>query len=139
MRAIVMLFALAFSTFAAAQPNARAGDRIVGEWRGTSICTNLALLPACRDETTRYVFTGPIRDNTYHIAADKLVGQTFEPMGEFDLTYYSADDTWSYDLSRPTCVGCKWWFRIDASGLIGGVTGQSGAPLRRVSARRQTP
>lgn len=41
------------------------------------------LAPACKDETVRYVFTGPIGGtNTSHLAADKLVGKEYLPMGE---------------------------------------------------------
>ena len=46
MRLLVLPLALVISVLVAAKPIDPAGGRIVGEWRGTSICTNRKLLPA---------------------------------------------------------------------------------------------
>ena len=96
---IVLLFLFAAS--AATSPVDPAGKRICGEWRGTSRCTNLRLAPSCKDETVRYVFTGPIAGK-YHVAADKLVGKDYQPMGEMDFTYDVPDSTWSSKLDVPS-------------------------------------
>jgi hypothetical protein len=128
-----------FAALAASPPADPAGTRIRGEWRGTSLCTNLELAPACKDETVRYVFTGPIGGtNTYHVAADKLVGKTYQSMGEFDLKYGAVDSTWTYVLNAPRCKECRWWFRVRGSGLSGGLTTAAQDTLRKVTATRHS-
>jgi hypothetical protein len=137
MRPLVLLLAVMFAALAASPPTDPAGNRIRGEWRGRSLCTNLVLAPACKDETVRYVFTGPIGGtNKYHAAADRLVGKNYQPMGEMDLTYGAADSTWSGALNVPSCKECRWWFRIRGSGLIGGLTSAAQDTLRKVTAMR---
>ena len=137
MRLLVLPLALVISVLVAAKPIDPAGGRIVGEWRGTSICTNRKLLPACKDEIVRYVFTGPVKGtNTYHVAADKLVSGVYQAMGELDFEYAGAESTWTCDMNAPACPQCKWWFRVDKSGLVGGFTNGSGDALRKVAAKR---
>jgi hypothetical protein len=140
MRLLVIPLALAISSLAAGQPADPAGGRIVGEWRGTSICTNHELAPACKDEIIRYVFTGPAKaKKSYHLVADKLVSGKYETMGEMDFEYSGADSTWSCGFSSPRCPKCTWWYRIEKSGLVGGITSGSGDALRKVSAKRYVP
>jgi len=125
------------AALAASPPSSPAGNRIRGEWRGTSQCVNLVLAPACKDETVRYVFTGPIGGtNKYHVAADKLVGKSYQPMGEIDLKYDAADSTWTGALDVPSCKGCRWWFRVRGSRLTGGLTTAAQDTLRKVMATR---
>lgn len=140
MRTLLLpLTVVMFAALAASPPTDPAGNRIRGEWRGTSQCTNLLLAPACKDETVRYVFSGPIGGrNTYHVAADKLIGKTYQPMGEFDLTYGAADSTWTTVFNVPSCKECRWWFRIRGSRLTGGLTSAAQDTLRRVMATRQS-
>lgn len=125
----------------AASPAADApGDRILGEWRGSSTCTNLELLPACKDESVRYVFTAvPGASARYHVVADKLVAGEYQTMGEMDFDYVAAEALWVHDLHSSSCAQCRWWYRIDGAELVGGLTGQGGAALRKVSARRHEP
>jgi hypothetical protein len=131
------LLTVMFAALAASPPTDLAGNRIRGEWRGTSQCTNLVLAPACKDETVRYVFTGPIgRTNKYHAAADKLVGKNYQSMGDLDLTYDAADSTWTGVLDMPSCKECRWWFRIRGSRLTGGLTSGAQDTLRKVMAMR---
>ena len=86
MRPLTLSLVAMLATLAATPPIDPAGRRIVGEWRGTSLCTNRELAPACKDETVRYVFTGPIGGtNTYHLVADKLVGQDLPADGRDGL------------------------------------------------------
>ena len=58
---------------------------VAGDWTGTSLCTNLDLLPGCHDETVLYHFT-PRGENKVHLVADKIVDGKPESMGEFDMT-----------------------------------------------------
>ena len=140
MRPLIIPLTLAILVLAPSKPVDPAGGRIVGEWRGTSICTNRKLLPACKDEIVRYVFTGPAKDtNMYHLVADKLVSGSYEAMHEMDFEYAGAESTWTHDVGAPTCPKCMWWYRIDTSGLVGGVTSGSGDALRKVLAKRHVP
>jgi GNAT superfamily N-acetyltransferase len=134
---LALALALALSAAGAARADPSAGDRILGEWRGTSVCTNLELAPACKDETVRYVFTRKAGSvDLYHVVADKLVAGAFETMGEFDLEYSDADGTWFHELDAPRCPKCRWWFRIEPDELVGGAATASGQAIRKVVARR---
>ena len=140
----VMLLALTATSATSATPATPsidpAGRRIVGEWRGTSLCANRELAPACKDETVRYIFSGPIgTTNTYHLVAEKLVGTDYQSMGEMDLAYGSADSTWKNVFDARKCKQCAWRFRVRASGLVGALTTAEGDTLRRVSAVRHEP
>jgi hypothetical protein len=140
MRLLISTLVLFLTAAASPQRAASAGDQVIGEWRGTSLCTNLKLAPACKDETVRYVFTrNDGATNTYHQVADKLVSGTYETMGEMDFVYSAADATWSSELNARNCAKCKWWFRVNPQSLAGGLTDQSGEPLRKVLARRYVP
>ncbi len=134
-----LVLLLTVLVIAATPPTDPAGSRIVGEWRGTSLCTNLEIAPACKDESVRYFFTGPAAGtNTYHLVADKMVSGEYATMGEFDLEYASADSTWSRELEDRRGMHFTWWYRIDHSILRGGAVTASGDSLRRVSAKRVT-
>ena len=139
MRTLLLLLTVMFAALAASPATDPAGNRIRGEWRGTSQCANLVLAPACKDETVRYFFTGPIgATNTYHAAADKLVGKSYQSMGEMDLTYHAADSTWTGVLDVPSCKACRWWFRVRGSRLTGGLTSGAQDTLRKVMATRHS-
>jgi hypothetical protein len=60
-------------------------------------------------------------------------------MYEIDLRYSETEGSWFYQFDNPSCPHCRWWYRIDSSGLVGGVTNQAGDVLRKVSARRHAP
>jgi hypothetical protein len=140
MRFLISTLVLFLTAVASPQLMASAGDQVIGEWRGTSLCTNLERAPACKDEKVRYVFTrNDGAANTYHLVADKLVSGSYEPMGDMDLEFSAADATWSYELNARNCSKCKWWFRLNAKDLIGGLTDQSGEPLRKVLVQRHVP
>jgi hypothetical protein len=134
MRLLIVLF-LATSAFGASP-----GDRLLGEWRGTSICTDRANAPACKDETTRYVVTAKEgAKDTYQMVADKLIDGSWEFMGEFDLAYSASDATWTYDFKTRAGQPLRWWFRIVEGDLDGGITDRDGHRLRDVDAKRYKP
>jgi hypothetical protein len=60
-------------------------------------------------------------------------------MGDIDLVYSAADATWSYEFKTRNGDKCRWWFRLNAKDLIGGLTDQSGEQLRKVLVRRHVP
>ncbi len=140
MRLLLSTLVLLLTAAASTEPAAPAGDQVIGEWRGTSLCTNLKKAPACKDEKVRYVFTrNADATNTYHLVADKLVSGSYETMGEIDLVYSAADATWSYEFSTPNCAKCRWWYRMNAKDLIGGLSDQSEEQLRKVLVQRYVP
>lgn len=129
MRFLVLALALILSACAPPSP----GDRIVGEWRGTSTCTDRTAAPACQDEAVRYFISA--QSGRYHLDAHRLNNGVFARMYEADLTYSNADNRWTYAFDSPACPHCVWWYRIAADGsLTGGITSQAGMELRRVSA-----
>ena len=137
MRTVVFPLVTLIAALVASPPIDPAGHRVRGEWRGTSLCTNRVLAPACKNETVRYVFRGPVPPaNTYRLAADKFVDGAWQPMGELDFTYRAADSTWRSPLDAPLCKGCTWWFRIAPPGLVGGLVTGEGDTLRKATARR---
>ena len=140
MRLLISILVLFLTAVASPQLAASDGDQVIGEWRGTSLCTNLKLAPACKDEQVRYTFTRNADEtDSYHLVADKLVSGAYESMGEMDLVYSAADATWSSELNAPKCAKCRWWFRLQSSDLIGGLTDSSGEALRKVLVRRYVP
>ena len=139
MQSLSLFLVLAVTASVASSPTAPAGNRIRGEWRGTSTCTNRELSPGCKDETVRYVFTGPIGNSkTYRVSADKLIGNDYQPMGDLDLAYDAADSTWMAVLDVPSCKGCRWWFRVRGSRLTGTLTTSAQDTLRTVVATRHS-
>jgi len=136
MRAVLISFVLAFAGAACAQTAPPEADRIVGEWRGTSICINRGVASACHDEIIHYVFT-PRGAGLYRQAAYKLVNGVEDLMGEADFTFSPAGNRWIFAFDARTCPHCLWWYRVDAANrLTGGITNQAGVELRRVSAAR---
>lgn len=114
---------------------AKTSPDILGEWRGTSLCTNLSLAPACKDEEVRYVFTD-LGGGKIHLVADKLVNKAYALMGEMDLA--AAENEWRYDFEIPAC-SCRWRFWLSEGGLAGELDDRkAGAVLRKVAARRYT-
>jgi hypothetical protein len=73
------------------------------------------------------------------MVADKLVGKSFEWMGDLDLTYRSEKRSWTSEFKTRQGARMAWWYRIDGSDLIGGITTEAGDSLRKVSAQRYRP
>jgi len=119
----------------------RPADAIVGEWRGTSLCTNRELAPACKDESIVYLFTPLPSDGApkVHLDASKIVDGKAAPMGEFDLTWEAGEASWSVEFSTPR-VHARWSFTVNGDELAGTLVElPSKAQLRKVDAKRQAP
>ncbi len=110
---------------------------LLGEWRGTSTCTNLELVPGCHDEVIRYRFEAPTPGaKLVHLKADKLVNGSFELMYELDLAASEPPGAWTAALTAPRMNG-KWSYRIDNGALVGSLTlAPSNAEVRKVAATR---
>lgn len=123
----------------AAQADAAPAD-IVGDWRGTSLCTDRKVAPACKDEDISFVFT-PIEGKTdaVHVDGRKLAQGQYVTMGEFDLTWVEAEGAWVTFFDTRGGQG-KWSFRPSSGGLTGELIDMpTGAQVRKVSAKRWKP
>lgn len=111
-------------------------DVILGQWQGTSTCTNREVAPACKDEKTRYTFTRVEgSEGKIHCAADKLVGGEFASMGELDFDYVPAERRWKSELKSAHAV---WSFAVDGDRLSGTLVDvPTGSQTRKVSAARK--
>jgi sulfatase modifying factor 1 len=108
---------------------------LVGEWRGTSLCVDLTLAPACKDEIVRYTFSAAPDGRSTHLVADKIVAGRFELMGEMDLA--PTDGEWRYELRPRSGEALRWSFRPNGRRLAGElIRAADGARLRAVEAAR---
>src|SRR5262245_18466389 len=69
-------------------------SKLIGDWKGESLCVNKEKFPACKDEVVVYHFT-EVKDkpNTVHLSADKIVNGKPEFMGAFDFVYDAKNQT----------------------------------------------
>lgn len=96
-------------------------SELIGTWRGTSTCTDVAAAPGCRDETVVYDFTVGAKPGTVVWKADKVVDGKRVPMGEMDLTYDAGHKCWSAEFQSPR-VHSIWCLVVDGAHMTG--TGQ---------------
>ena len=111
---------------------------ILGIWRGTSLCTDRAVAPACKDEVIVYEVTpgaGPAA-TPLRLSADKIVDGEVLPMGAIDLDYDAATASWRSEIKTPKFHGV-WSYSVEGSRLTGTLTDvPTGARTRRVEATR---
>ena len=122
----------------AAGPQDHKPSELVGTWRGTSTCTDLAAAPSCRDETVVYDFTPGPKAGTVVWKADKVVDGKRVPMGEMDLTYDPGQKCWSAEF-RSARVHSVWCLVADGTHLTGTgrlLPGQE--TIRKIDARRDS-
>jgi hypothetical protein len=129
----VLLLGAAVRTTEAAGSSGADADAIVGQWQGTSTCTNREIAPSCKDETTRYTCTRPEGSGKIHMVADKLVGGEYVSMGDLDFDYVPAERRWKCSLKTSV-----WSFAVEGDRLSGTLVDlPSGAQTRKVSATRK--
>ena len=135
--ALKLQLLLAFLAATPVQTNFAAAGDVIGEWRGTSLCTNRQIAPACKDEQVHFVFSKwNSSSGTMHVDARKLVDGKYQSMGEMDLEYAASTDTWSHRLENPGHQA-TWSFHVVGGELDGTLADQaSGAQIRKVSAKR---
>ena len=129
---------LLFASLVIVSRSAFAGpDDVIGEWRGTSLCTNRQVAPACNDEQVKFIFSArgtSVRG--MHVDAQKLVGAKYESMGEMDLVYSTENDAWTYVIDTPRAKA-KWSFRVVKGELAGTLIDHAtGLQIRKVSGVR---
>lgn len=115
-----------------------AASAILGQWRGTSLCTNREISPACKDEEILYTFTrAEGSEGRIHQKAEKLVGGEFALMGEMDFDYVPAERRWKAEF-QSSSVHIVWSYAVDGDRLSGtAVHLPAGAVVRKVSADRK--
>lgn len=126
---------LAAAPAAAAEP---APASILGIWRGTSLCSDRAVAPGCKDEVVVYNFTRADGQagTRVRLAADKIVDGEVLPMGTIDVDYDGATASWRSEIRTPKFHGL-WSYSVEGSKLTGSLTDlPSGARTRRVEATR---
>lgn len=111
-------------------------ERLMGTWRGTSVCTDRVAAPACKDETVIYDFTARAKPESVHWKADKVVEGKRLPMGEFDLVYSPSDSCWRAEITTPR-VKVVWCLAVDGAALTGTAILLPGKQIvRKVEARK---
>lgn len=128
------LAAAARSAIAAPPPYAT----ILGVWRGSSICTDRVVAPACKDEQVVYHFERLPNTAEGHVTlkADKLIDGKPAPMGELDLTYDAMNDRWSSELQTRS-GHYLWAYSVKGRSMSGMLIDlPTGKQVRKVSAQK---
>jgi hypothetical protein len=113
-----ILGVLLLTSSMAAVPQDHKPSELVGTWRGTSTCSDLAAAPGCRDELVVYDFTAGPKAGTMTWKADKVVDGKRVPMGEMELTYDVGQNCWSAEFQSAR-VHSSWCLVVDGSHLTG--------------------
>ena len=118
-------------------PADHTASELIGQWEGTSVCTDRVVAPACHDEVVVYDFTAGASPDTVHWKADKIVDGKRQPMGEFDLTYDRDDACWKAEFksSRAHFVWCVTATGSQLNGVGWGMPGKK--VVRRIDAHRK--
>jgi hypothetical protein len=108
--------AVAGASIARSAEKAVTPEQLIGTWRGTSLCTDRAVAPACSDESVVYEFTTGSKPGTVHWAADKVVAGERGRMGEDDMAYDEAEGCWKVEITSPRDKSIKSVWRIALEG-----------------------
>lgn len=112
-------------------------SELIGLWRGTSICTDRVVAPACKDEVVVYEFSAGTEPGTVHWKADKVVDDKREPMGESELAYDPGDECWRSEFKSPR-VHVVWCLTVADAKLKGSAWMLPGKQtVRKVEAERK--
>jgi hypothetical protein len=103
---------------ALAAPGSTAPAAPLGDFQGTSTCTDLAAVPGCHDEVVVYEFTPGETGRTVHGKADKVVDGERLTMGEFDLAFDPEPACWQTEVESPRAQ-FRWCLKVDGSPLTG--------------------
>jgi len=96
-------------------------DRLVGTWRGTSLCLDRAALPACTDEEVVYDIAALQGDtDALVVKADKIVDGRRLPMGEVTFRPDIATGRWVSEIKTPS-VHALWHLALRDGALHGGM------------------
>jgi hypothetical protein len=119
----------------AASPN-HPRSELIGVWQGTSVCTDMKVAPACKDEVVIYEFSRGSQPEIVHWKADKVVAAKRLPMGEFDLAYDGSDACWRAEFTSPN-VHLVWCVTVEGTELKGTAWLLPGKQIvRKIEARK---
>src|SRR5262249_10557191 len=107
------------ASLAGAPAPAHPASEILGSWRGTSVCTDLKVAPACHDETVVYDFVPGDKPGTVVWKADKIVDGKRLPMGEMDIAFDGATGAWTATFDGPRGRSV-WRLTITGTHISGG-------------------
>jgi hypothetical protein len=136
---VALLLVLTSNACAHATSGQQDASAILGVWRGTSICTNREVAPACKDEQIIYTFrplSGGLAGKVV-LKAEKIVDGKIIPMNELEGLYDPANGTWSAEIQSARFHGL-WSYVISGLSLTGTLADlPSKAIIRSVSARKE--
>jgi hypothetical protein len=105
-------------------------SKIVGTWRGDSVC--IAKNTACHDEDVVYRVTKlPERSDYVSVSADKIVNGSAINMGTLDFHYDQRLQSWVCEYPQGT-----WRIKVDGAKAAGALTRADGTPFRHLTLRR---
>lgn len=131
-----VVFALFAASIPQAAEKALAPAELIGTWRGTSLCSDRVAAPSCNDEKVVYEFIPGPKPGVVHWKADKIVNGQRQPMGEFDLSYDTAEACWKAEYAGPR-VTSVWRVTVDGNHLTGTARMLPGnETIRKIDARK---
>jgi hypothetical protein len=133
---LVALLALIVSIGAAAGQDPAA---IIGEWHGTSLCTDRVAAPGCNDEVVIYTFTrsADAPGSKVSLSADKVVNGQRITMGESDLSYDEKEQAWTFEFKNAR-NHILWAYAVQGDMLTGTLYNIADRKvLRRATATRK--
>ena len=118
LRGVIVFAALANACVLIAASPTHPRSELIGIWRGTSVCTDRVVAPACNDEVVVYEFSAGSQPEIVHWRADKVVAGKRVPMGEFDLAFDQNDACWRAEFTSPR-VHMIWCLLVEGAELKG--------------------
>lgn len=110
---------------------------ILGRWRGSSACTDLAATPSCRDEVVIYDVGQADKAGVAKVVADKVVDKQRVHMGELEFQYMKSDGCWQAKLETARYRGV-WCLVVEGSRMSGTLKLLPGGTIvRKVELRRE--
>jgi hypothetical protein len=93
--------------------------RILGRWRGTSICVKATWNAACHDEQVIYrVARSAQAADRITLQADRREGTGTVSMGDLQFWFDEAANSWVSELTTSR-AHVLWSFRVDQAHLVG--------------------
>lgn len=113
--------------------------RMLGRWRGTSVCVKAPWNAACHDEQVSYHIARAAHDGSrIAVHAEKRVGTASVPMGDLELGFDKATSSWVTTVTTARAQ-VLWSYRLEQGRLIGRLVElPSGRRLRNVAAVRDS-
>ena len=125
------IFVTALSSFAAPTISSGPTEKLLGEWRGRSLCA-MASRPACTDETVLYRINAAA-DSGFDIEMNKIVAGETQFMVKLECRFEETRQ----QLLCPVVAG-QWQFRWDGNMLLGGLIDHGQVSIVRFATVRKS-